>query len=414
MTNGANPVRTQTILSALLLGTFAFAAGCNGPTQSGIKARAEAHDRMNLVNAQVAYDQARQAFETGQFEKAAREIRNAIARYDKLGEYYLLQGRICVETHQLEKALESFQTAMEKKADYADAHYFAGIVYQRWSDDEQAYREYRDAYDIEPTRAQFLLAAAETLISLGEFDAASELIAPRLDYFEHNAAIKQLQGQIALLKGDARKATEMYAEARLLDPDNDMLLEDLMWAQYAAQQYGQCHESAKLLQSRAKEERFDLLHLEARCLVLMGRGVEGREAYVKLTKMRPADVSVWSESGTLAWDLGDYRRLAACSVQLISLAPERYEGYMFKGINEQHNDRDAEAISLFRQAAERSTDSALPHLLLGQALEKQGDMKGAKLAYNAALQVEPSSGDARQLLTGASAGDRGDPAPIDR
>jgi Tfp pilus assembly protein PilF len=250
-------VHTRLMLATVLIGSVGLLAGCNGPTKAGKEARSAAQDRMNVMSAQVNYDQARQSFETGQFEKAHREIRAAIARFDKSAEFYLLQGRIYLETHQLENALESFKTAMTKKENYADPHYFAGIVYQRWSDDEQAYESYRKAYELAPTKAQYLLAAAESLIALGELDAASDLIAPRLDYFEHNSAIKQLQGQIALLKGDAKKATVMYAEARLLDPDNDMLLEDLMWAQYAAEMYGQCHESAKRLQERAKEERFD-------------------------------------------------------------------------------------------------------------------------------------------------------------
>jgi Flp pilus assembly protein TadD len=130
----------------------------------------------------------------------------------------------------------------------------------------------------------------------------------------------------------------------------------------------------------------------------MNRGVEARELYIKLAKMRPADTAVWSEAGTLAWDLDDYRRLAVCSTQMIALAPERYEGYLFRGINERHNGNNAQAIDLFRKAAERAPDCALPHLLLGQVLEQTGDTTGAKLAYHQALHVEPSSSDAQELL----------------
>ena len=36
-----------------------FLTGCNGPTKAGREARAAANDRMNLVSAQVNYDQAR-------------------------------------------------------------------------------------------------------------------------------------------------------------------------------------------------------------------------------------------------------------------------------------------------------------------------------------------------------------------
>ena len=71
-------------------------------------------------------------------------------------------------------------------------------------------------------------------------------------FWGFNAALRQLQGQIALLQGDPKKAVELYGEARLLEPDDNMLLEQLMWAQYAAEMYGDCHESVKRLQDWIK------------------------------------------------------------------------------------------------------------------------------------------------------------------
>lgn len=389
---------TRMILGVVVLGAAAGMAGGCGPTKSGIEARTQAQERMNLVTAQIHFDQARQSFQAGQFDKATREIEHAIAIYPKSAEYYVLQGRINLETHKLEPAVESFKTAMETDPKQAEAHYYSGVVYQRWSDDEEAYGHYLKASELEPSKAQYLLAAAESLIALGEFEAAKQLIEPKMAYFEHNAAMRQLQGQIALLQGQPQTAAALYAEARLLNPDDDRLLEELMWAQYAAEMYGQCHESIKRLQTRAKEQRTDLMQLEARCLTLMNRSVEGRELYLELAKLRPSDVSVWSELGALAWDLGDYRRVASCSAQIIALAPQRYEGYMLKGINERQKNSLEEAVNLFRQAAERSPDVALPHLLLGQTLEQTGDMDGARLAYNQAATVEPNSTEATTLL----------------
>lgn len=418
-------------------------AGCNGPTKAGTEARAAANARMNVINAQVHFDQAKQSFDSGQFEKAQREIQRAIARYPDAPNYYVLQGRIYMETHDLEASLNCFKIAIdmldgaEKLATaksetdkikqtatprevttLAEAHYFTGIVFQRWSDDEQAFHAYRRAFELQPTNAQYLLAAAESLIAMGEFEQARQLVEPRMSYFEHNAALRQLQAQIALLQGDPKRAAALYAEARLLNPDDLGLLEQMMWSQYAAGMYGQCHETIKQLQqtrarlaartapqpggSRATDDysapRTDLTHLEARCLNMMGRTTEARELYLELSRARPADSVVWVELGTLSWELGDFRRLAMCAVQLIALAPDRYEGYMFKGLNERHKGNIDEAVKLFRKAAECSTDLALPHLLLGQTLEQTGDVSGAFAAYQTAAQIEPNSPDARELM----------------
>ena len=392
---------TRTINSVVAIVAVAVVAltlgGCS-PTKEGMKARAEAKSRMNIMTAQIHFQQAKQSFETGQLDKAQREIANAISIYPDLAEYYVLRGRIFLETHKLEQAVDSFETALDKDPKLPEPHYYSGVVYQRWSNDRQAHESYAKAFEIAPTRVEFLLASAESLIALGEYEQAKLLIEPKLAYFEHNAALHQLQGQIALLQGEPKKAAALYKEARLLNPEDDTLLEELMWAQYASEQYAECHQSATQLVEGSKDKRTDLMHLQARCLAMMDRNPEARELYIELTRLRPADPIIWSELGTICWDLGDYRRVAQCSVQLISLAPERYEGYMLRGINEKQKGNMDEALRLFTQAAERAPEIALPHLLLGQTLEQAGDAEAARIAYHDAILAQPASTEAQDLL----------------
>ena len=406
-------MRIRSIVGVMVSVGSLFITGCNGPTKSGIENRQAAEQRMNYMRAQIEFDQARQCFESGQFEKAARSIDRAILANPSSAEYSLLQGRINLETHKLEPALDSFKAALAKDPSYAEAHYYSGIVYQRWSDDEKAYEHYSKAYELDPIKAQYLLAAAESLVAMGEFDKANELIEPKMDYFEHNAALRQFQGQIALLQGDPKKASALYGQARVLNPDNDLLLEELMWAQYAAEMYPQCHESVKQLQARSKNQRNELMHLEARCLTMMNRGTEARELYADLTQLRPSDATIWSELGALSWDLGDYRRVGQCSTRMISLAPNRYEGYMLKGVHARQQHELSEAVKSFRQAAQRAPDVALPRLLLGQTLEQSGDLTAAKEAYNDAINAEPSSTEAQDLLRRLNDNQRLSAAPAD-
>ena len=46
-------------------------AGCNGPTKTGLEARADARERVDLVNAQLHFDQAHQGWETGQTPRSS-------------------------------------------------------------------------------------------------------------------------------------------------------------------------------------------------------------------------------------------------------------------------------------------------------------------------------------------------------
>jgi tetratricopeptide (TPR) repeat protein len=450
-------MRTR-ILNVLLPAlTLAGLAGCHTASEVSTQARADANLRYNFMRAQVEYDQAKQSLETGQFDKAHKQIAAAIGQFPDSPAFHILQGRIYLETNRLELAARAFSTALEKcggdaeavdatlakgvtgaglgsrRAErQAEAHYYLGIVHQRWSDDAQAHTHYRAAFELQTDRADYLLAAAETLVELGDYDGATALVEPRLAYFEHNAAMRHLLGEIALLRDDPATAAQLYSEARLLNPDDATLLEELAFAQYAARQYPKCYDSIKELQRKpGNGVRTDLKRIEARCLTLMERTTEARNLYLELMRATPTDADMWVELGVLAWELGDYNRVAQSSVRIIALAPERFEGYMLKGVNEQQHGRLEQAIGLFREAVTRASApgspgapgipgapglpgspgspagpghsevivaTAVPNLLLGRALEQQGQIDAALVAYGAAARADPSKVEARASL----------------
>ncbi len=386
--------RRATLLAALLAaGTL---AGC-GPSRAGLEARARARERLNMVNAELSRDQAAQALEAGQFEKATKEIRRAIYMNQGWAEYRLIEGRIFLETHRLEKALRSFEKALELKPEYPEAHYFCGIVYQRWSDDARAHDHYRSAFEQEPDQVAYLLASAEALVALDQFNQASHLITTKLAYFEHNAALHHLRAQIAMLQDDPTLAAERYAEAWRLSPDDDGMLGELARAQYAAKMFGACLRSVRQLNDRPGGDSAELKRLKARCLASLERQTEARNLFIELTRIDPTDTELWVELGTVAWEIGDFHRMALCGARATALAPDRFEGYLLKGINERHHGNLNDAIMFLRQAADRAVETPLPHLLLGRVLDEHGDRHSAIEAYAAALRIDPDNETARLL-----------------
>ena len=127
----------------------------------------------------------------------------------------------------------------------AEAHYYCGIVYQRWSDDNRAYDHYDGrARTGSPESGRVppgLRGVAGGPRSARAGDPPAQLQAS--DYFEHNAAVRHLLGQIAMLQDDPKTAAEMYSEAWRLRPEDDGMLEGLARAQYDAKMYGECFRS---------------------------------------------------------------------------------------------------------------------------------------------------------------------------
>lgn len=76
----------RTIIRCVLAGTVAaatlMAGGC-GETAHSQQVRKDARGRYDRAGAQIAYDQARQAFQSGQFEQALGHVDRAIARFPK-------------------------------------------------------------------------------------------------------------------------------------------------------------------------------------------------------------------------------------------------------------------------------------------------------------------------------------------
>ncbi len=389
------------ILIITAIAAAAALTGCSDTTR-GLQARERARERLNVVNAKLSYDQAEQAFKAGQFEKASKELQVAIQLNPESAKYRLLEGRIYVETHRLEEAVESFKAAIERDPKLADAHYYTGIVFQRWSNDASAYDHYMEAYDLEPNSVAYLLAAAESMIALDQYGAAKRLIESKLAHFEYSAALRQLLGQLAMLQDEPEVAVNHLADAWRLTPEDDGLLQELAQAQYAAGRFEECHRSIKTLQDRFGAQDPELLHFEARCLSMLKRLPESRNLYLQLTQLTPTEVSTWVELGTVAWELGDYHRMALCGARITALAPDRFEGYMLKGLNQRNHGKVEEAITLLEQAADRSPDMAMPHLVLGRTLEESGDEEGALDAYAAAVRAEPENAAAQALFSALS------------
>jgi Flp pilus assembly protein TadD len=390
------------LCGALLTG---MNAGCSGPTKAGKEARAEANERMGLVNAQINYDQALRAYEVGQFDRALKEINVAIERAPQQPQFHLLKGRILIEEHRLEPALNSFNRALEFNENYPEAHYFSGIVYQRWSQHERAFESYMKAAEVDTTNVQYLVASAESLVALERYDEAESLIKPKLAYFEHNSALRHLLGQIAMLQDDPNNAVKLLTEARMLNPDDKLLMEELARAQFAAGMFGRCNETVRQLHRLLGTRRADLVQLEARTLVMMERMGEARSAYIELTKLTPDDVEAWVELGAVAFAIGDPQRLTLCGTRIVALAPERWEGYFLQAMFERTQDSSKSAdrhLTLLRQSVSRANDAgsaaALPHLMYGLALEERGEQASALSSYSHAMRLEPDNVDANRLF----------------
>lgn len=392
-----NHARNAVLLSAAALVTL---AGCTGHGKYTQEFKDQAELRMALIKAGTEWDMAHQQFLAGDLEKALKSIDRSIAINNEVLKSHVLRGRILHEMSRLEAAMMAFDRAIEIDPVSAEAHYYKGIIFERFSQPLAAEASYRAASEADPTNAQYLLARAETLIELGRYQEASRLLDGERSNFQHNAGIRQTLAHIAQIEGRIDDAVRLFSEAYLLAPDDPALLEDLARAQYNAAKFADAeYTTRRLLESPAAAERRDLIFLRARCLIELDRPVEARTLVQRLTKdaRGGGDVLAWIELGKIACILKDQFQIREAGNRIVSIAPQRYEGYMLLGAYYRREGDLNAAVKTLNKAVELSTRDPAPAILQALAYSELGNTVAAARAAERAQVLAPDDPSVRQI-----------------
>jgi tetratricopeptide (TPR) repeat protein len=400
-------MRNKILLALTISITIAFAISC-APRAAGREARKEADARFQRTTSLVSFDQAKQAFESGELEKARKDVETALARSGKEAKYWSLLGRIELESKKLEKAVEAFGRAIECDPNLAEPYYYRGIVYQRWSDSEKAIADYLKASELDAERIAYVLAAAELMIAERKLDDARMLLLPKLAYFEHNAAMHELLGDIAALSGDSISAAASYERAVMIDAEAPLIGEKLVAALFDAGEYQKCLDTVRRHRERASKEQtsgkrfiptLEMYRHEGRSLAMLGRTAEARVVFSDTVREYPEDTGAWRDLATAALALGDLSRAKSAAERLIALGNEDPRGYMLLGfVFDQRGEYEA-AAGWHRAACERAPKNAEAKVSYGLSLWRAGRKAEGLAAVREAIEIDPNSEIAKSALS---------------
>ena len=373
----------QLAVATILGGGLILAAGCTGPTKRGIESRKVAQMRFDTVRSRVDYDQANQAFESGNFLESKRYLESAIEKYDEDSAYWVLLGRIYLETGGLQDAMISLGKAVEIDDQDPDARYFMGIVLERIERPLDAVEHYLGALELAPSNSGMLVAAIDVLIGADLLDEANRVLREHRKDFEHDASVLHVAGRLAMMKGDWTQAADDLEKSVLLDDSDQWTLEDLARSQMAAGRYQSCLGTIDDLMELSEEgdQDVELMRLRGRCLSEAGRSREARTALRDLVNLHPEDVQGWIDLGLVCMEVEDYRYVYRSGQRLVALSPDRFEGYFLLGHAAMRNREHDSAVKLFARACEIAPDRIEPRLALGMSHELRGDRMAAYRAY---------------------------------
>lgn len=376
------------------------------PRTAGLEARREADERFRRTTSVVSYDQARQAFESGDLDKARREVESAIARSDREAAYWTLLGRVEIEASRLDRAVEALRKAVECDPALAEPQYYLGIVHQRWGEADKAIEAYLGASELDGSRISYVLAAAELMVAERRLDEARELLLPKLSHFEHNAAFHELIGDIATLQDDHAAAARSYERALAIDSSAPLLGEKSLAALFRAGEWQRCLDFARRLRASASTEAdgrlatvpADVLRHEGRSLSMLGRHAEARAVFAEFVRTYPESTEAWRDLAVTSITIGDLERAESAAKRLIELDQSDSTGYALRGLVSERAGRTEAAIGWYRSALEQDPQDAEAAAALGFLLCRSGDRTEGQRYLQRALELDPGYEDVAAAL----------------
>jgi Tfp pilus assembly protein PilF len=380
--------------------------------------KADARKHWDAMRGGVKVQLASEKFAAGRLEEAGKTVEEAIATAPDNAEAYVLAARIELESGDLAKAKEALAIAETLPGPRAELHYLAGVVAERGGDLDGALLRYSAASSEDPQNPDYLLAEAETLVTLDRHVEAAELLASRASDFDGCAPLHMLTARLSQMLGLRGPAVVACREVlRLCEDDPRSAAEVgqvLAWAGHHEEAIGvlqplaAADSTTPAENSREDALTPDALHALAKAYFETHRWQQARHILKRIMRQDQRDVVAWCLFARAALMERD-REAAAEAMRTVNanVSPTADTLLLAAHIALEQGDL-AGAMELAGRAIAEDERSVAAHCLLGHVFERAGRFDEARRAYAVALTIDPDSSTVRRLLSRVS----GDPAHV--
>ena len=326
------------------------------------------HDRsaqaQTIKPSQVQIDALVNLYQTGQMVKAELACGKVLKSYPQSLAVINILGAALRGQGKLQKAVNSYNKAIQLKPDYAEGYYNCGNVLSLQGKLDEALQSYDKAIELKPDYAGAHYNRGNALGQLGQLDEAlksyDKAIQLKPDYAEvhsnHGTTLQQL--------GQLDEALKSYGKAIQLKPD------------YAEAYYN----------------RGNVLRLQ-------GKLDEALQSYDKAIQLKPDYAEAYTNRGNVLEQIGLPGEAIGSYDKAIQLKPDFVEAYSNRGnALKQLGQMDA-ALEDYNKAIRLKPDFVEAHSNRGNALGELGQLDEAQKSYKKAIQLKPDYADAHRSLT---------------
>jgi len=345
--------------ASLSLVGVVLSAGCEGHGKYTSAFKAEAEANAAAIHSATEWDAANQAYHSGNIDRALQHIELSISLKGDVSRSHLLHAKILLEDGDSDRAFGALGTGLALDAGSHELHYYRGILHERMGDFRLATTDYEAAMALEPSQLQYVIAASETLVSLGDLDGAEALLKRSNDRFGHAAGLKQALGHIALMRDDLTAASSYFSQAKVLDPKSATIDEDLARVLIEQERFIEARYTLSQLLSRpTHSERRDLRLMHARTLIETDEPVLARDLLMDITRENAgaAEITAWRLLIDVALMLEDDYLLERASDRLIASTPREPDGYLARAMWQRRQGKFEDAMASADLASRHASD----------------------------------------------------------
>lgn len=335
-------------------GALLLALGCQSPQQ---EAREAALRRWNHARAEVKVKLAADQLEAGDVDAAAGELAEADRLDPDNPNHVVLEARVCLAKGQLNAAERILESAQLEGNNQAEAEYLLGLVRQQQQRWEDALAAFLHATELNPDELEYVVAAVQTWLQLGEAQVALEFLEKRTTQFAWMTAYQSARAECQEQLGNWSAAASTWQ--RIVDggEDDEVLRQRLAVALFHAQRYVEAVPVLQdllqnqpevmggwlrlmLAESYLAEGRLTAARDEVRTLLrtdpdhpaalrLLARTLSGLGEYdaalrtaLRALELQPRDEHALELAAAIAWRAGDRVKAQRLAWQLQEVAPD--------------------------------------------------------------------------------------------
>lgn len=386
---------TRHTLNLVLAGLLVAAAvgGCQQPSHQTQKLEAERNWRR--ARAEFKSQMAKQHIARGRIHEAITILEEASVLAPKIQNYHILLSRCYLEQGELDLALEVAHRAASLGEATAELEYAWGLIAERRSQNREALPHYLAAAKMEPANADYAMAAAECLVSMGQPEEAKRFLSEH----RQNDQLILLRARVWVLLKDLEQAASDFEVVKHLLIENRLAAEEFGLVLVRLGHYAEAMAVLRPLvesstnpvasESERPSVSAAVIRSLATCHVELGSSDRASALLQDHLESSPEDARAWWSLAKILIQAGDWQRARTAIERGESLTPRMAVWKLLRACLAWHQGDLDDTTALLMSVPVTRPEDAVIHLLQARAYEQGGESSLAREHYQAALRLAP-------------------------